>query len=56
MAVRKRSKINLFPIREEKMVDSSKEELGGEEPQVSPDLLIVPKISSKVRFKNEEER
>jgi len=41
-ASRKKTKINLFPIREEKMVDSSKEDINGEEPQVSPDVLLVP--------------
>ena len=56
VASRKKTKINLFPIREVKMVDSSKEDINGDEPQVSPDVMIVPKIPSMVRFKNEEER
>jgi hypothetical protein len=40
---RNSSKSNLFPIREEKMLDSSKEDIAADDvPQVSPDVLQLP--------------
>ncbi len=49
-------KRDLYPISEEKLVNSSQEDIDENDvPQVQP-VIIPSQISSRVKFKNEQER